>query len=69
MVANENRDWRIIADFGEYLIKTVRPMYSNRSIPKVKHTLKSNLSVYEIMQISDISVFDKIPVKELLTES
>jgi len=26
--ANENRDWRIFADFGEYLISTVRPLYS-----------------------------------------
>lgn len=33
--ANENRDWRIFADFGESLIKTVRPMYANSPIPKV----------------------------------
>jgi hypothetical protein len=33
--ANENRDWRIFADFGEYLIKTVRPMYSDNTIPNV----------------------------------
>ena len=33
--ANENRDWRIFADFGEYLIKTVRPLYANCSIPEV----------------------------------
>ena len=33
--ANENRDWRIFADFGEYLIKTVRPMYSDNPIPNV----------------------------------
>ena len=33
--ANENRDWRIFADFGEYLIKTVRPMYSDSTIPNV----------------------------------
>ncbi len=33
--ANENRDWRIFADFGEYLIKTVRPMYSDSPIPNV----------------------------------
>ena len=33
--ANENRDWRIFADFGEYLIKTVRPLYANSSIPEV----------------------------------
>ena len=34
----------------------------------VKHTLKSTLTIYEIMQILGISAFDKTPVKELLTE-
>ena len=33
--ANEKRDWRIFADFGEYLIKMVRPLYANCSIPKI----------------------------------
>ncbi len=33
--ANENRDWKIFADFGEYLIKTSRPMYSDSPIPNV----------------------------------
>jgi len=33
--ANENRDWKIFADFGEYLIRTVRPMYSDSPIPNV----------------------------------
>jgi len=33
--ANENRNWRIFADFGEYLIKTVRPLYSDSPIPNV----------------------------------
>lgn len=33
--ANENRDWRIFADFGESLIKTVRPMYSDSPIPNI----------------------------------
>lgn len=27
--ANENRDWRIFADFGEYLIGLVRPLYTD----------------------------------------
>jgi hypothetical protein len=35
----------------------------------MKHSLKSKLSIYEIMQILSISIFDKTPVKELLTES
>jgi hypothetical protein len=34
----------------------------------IKYTLKSNLSIYETMQILGISAFDKTPVKELLTE-
>jgi hypothetical protein len=33
--ANEKRDWRIFADFGEYLIKTVRPLYANSPIPNI----------------------------------
>ena len=33
--ANENRDWRIFADFGEYMIKRVRSTYSNSPIPNV----------------------------------
>lgn len=34
----------------------------------IKHSLKSNLSIYEIMQILGVSAFDKTPIKELLTE-
>jgi hypothetical protein len=34
----------------------------------VKHTIKSNLSIYEIMQILGISAFDKTAIRELLTE-
>jgi transposase len=34
----------------------------------IKYTLKSTLSIYEIMQILGISAFDKTPVKELLTD-
>ena len=33
--ANEKRDWRIFADFGEYLIQFVRPLYSDNSVPNV----------------------------------
>jgi len=33
--ANEKRDWRIFADFGNYLIQFVRPLYADCSIPKV----------------------------------
>jgi len=37
-------------------------------IAKVKHALKSKHSIYEIMQILSISVFDKTSIRELLTE-
>ena len=33
--ANEKRDWRIFADFGEYLIQQVRPLYSKCPIPNI----------------------------------
>ena len=33
--ANERRDWRIFADFGQYLITIVRPLYTNSSIPNI----------------------------------
>ena len=33
--ANENRDWRIFGDFGDYLIKQVRPLYANSPIPNI----------------------------------
>ncbi len=34
----------------------------------VKHALKSNLSIYEIIQILGISAFDKTPLEELLLD-
>jgi hypothetical protein len=33
--ANETRDWRIYSDFGDHLIKLVRPLYANCRIPNV----------------------------------
>ena len=33
--ANENRDWRIFADFGEYLIGMVRPLYTDFPVPNL----------------------------------
>jgi Domain of unknown function (DUF4372)/Transposase DDE domain len=33
--ANEKRDWGIYSDFGEYLIKLVRPLYADSPIPNV----------------------------------
>ncbi|MDR0969652.1 MAG: IS4 family transposase [Lentimicrobiaceae bacterium] len=35
--ANENRDWRIFADFGAYLISITRPLYADYQVPDV-HT-------------------------------
>ena len=33
--ANENRDWRIFADFGSYLIEKVRPLYAHCPVPNL----------------------------------
>lgn len=33
--ANENHDWRIFADFGDYLIKLVRPLYADSPVPNM----------------------------------
>ena len=33
--ANEKRDWKIFADFGQYLIDLVRPLYSGAPVPNV----------------------------------
>jgi len=33
--ANERRDFQIFADFGNYLIKQVRPMYASEPIPNI----------------------------------
>ena len=33
--ANENRDWQIFADFGQYLIDLVRPLYADFPVPNV----------------------------------
>lgn len=33
--ANEQRDWRIFADFGKYLMQVIRPMYNQDSIPNI----------------------------------
>jgi hypothetical protein len=34
--ANEKRSWRIFADFGNYLIRLVRPLYVNHSVPNIE---------------------------------
>jgi hypothetical protein len=47
--ANEKRDRRIFADFGNYLIRLVR-----------------SFSIYEIMQVLNVSLFDKTPLRDLL---
>jgi len=34
--ANENRDYRIFADFGTFLIKLVQPLYADSSVPNME---------------------------------
>jgi hypothetical protein len=53
--------------FTPYCFKRSRISVSN-SISLGVGTSKSDLSIYEIMQIPGISAFDKTHVKELLTE-
>jgi FOG: Transposase and inactivated derivatives len=48
--ANENRDWRIFADFGDYLIRLVRPLYSNSDISNIK--LENDVLVLDSTTIS-----------------
>ena len=36
-------------------------------VAHVKHALKSELTIYELMQILGISTFDRTPIRELLT--
>jgi hypothetical protein len=38
------------------------------TVAELKHALKSNYSIYKIMQIPGVSTFDKTPIRELLTE-
>ncbi|UZO81965.1 transposase [Aquimarina sp. ERC-38] len=38
-------------------------------IARVKHSIKSELSIYQIIQILGISSMDKTPIKELLTKT
>lgn len=38
--ANENRDWRIFADFGQYLISIVQPLYGDQAIPDVQDDIQ-----------------------------
>ena len=33
--ANERRNWKIFADFGNYLIRLVRPLYAQCTIPNI----------------------------------
>jgi hypothetical protein len=42
--ANENRDWQIFADFGQYLIDLVRPLYAQYPVP-ILHGLRENIHV------------------------
>ena len=43
-------------------------IYTYLIVAYIKHHIKSSLSIYEIMQILGISVFDKTTIKDLLTE-
>ncbi len=60
--ANEKRDWRIFADFGDYLIKTVRPLYANTPIPNID--LENDVFALDSTTISlSIKLFSWAPGK------
>jgi hypothetical protein len=60
--ANEKRDWRIFADFGDYLIQTVRPLYANTPIPNVD--LENDVFALDSTTISlSIKLFSWAPGK------
>jgi hypothetical protein len=42
---------------------------SHLLVAYIKQMIKSPLSIYEIMQILGASLFDKTPIRELLTEN
>jgi hypothetical protein len=60
--ANENRDWRVFADFGDYLIKIVRPLYANAPIPNID--LENDVFALDSTTISlSIKLFSWAPGK------
>ncbi|MDR1223402.1 MAG: IS4 family transposase [Tannerella sp.] len=60
--ANENRDWRIFADFGEYLINFVRPLYAGSSIPHLD--IDNNVFALDSTTVSlSIKLFSWAPGK------
>ena len=48
--ANENRTWQVFSDFGNYLIKLVRPLYANYPIPNL--TLENEIFALDATSIS-----------------
>jgi IS4 transposase len=48
--ANESRDWRIFADFGNYLISKVQPLYADYSVPNLN--LDNEIYVLDTTSIS-----------------
>jgi hypothetical protein len=60
--ANERRDWRIYADYGEYLIKLVRPLYADSPIPNVD--IDNDVFAFDSTTISlSIKLFSWAPGK------
>lgn len=60
--ANEHRDWRIFAEFGEHLIQFVRPLYADRAAPNV--TIDNDIFALDSTTISlSIKLFSWAPGK------
>ena len=58
--ANENRDWRMYADFALLLIDEARPLYGSQPTgnrvekQRIRHRLDGHRLVFECLQLGEI---------------
>src|ERR1043166_4633364 len=71
--ANRHRDWRMFQAVAEVLMRRAARLYqdcvSDPELPTVAFALDSSLigkSLNEILQIVSVSIFEQVPLKELL---
>ncbi len=72
--ANEKRDWRIYSDFAQILIHKARKLYAGEDfgleLDETVYALDAStieLSLYTILQILGISVFEQRLISQALT--
>jgi len=76
--ANESRDWRIHADFAQRLIDQARKLYAGDDlglelsntvyvlVAIIKKRLNLSASLYEILQILSLTMFERTPSDQLV---